>query len=154
PIRLKHRWTPVAQTIAFPSSASLTAQADIDHTVPPSTDLRGGRKEAEKRLNHFLKHNLRRYARHKNKPSQHATSDLSPYLHFGHISSLEIALAVKTYAAKHKLIAEEFLEELIVRRELAFNFARFSKSLDSLDALPDWARKTLRKHDRDKREWT
>src|SRR5581483_12020778 len=48
---------------------------------------------------------------------------------------------------------EEFLEELIVRRELAFNFARFSSKLDSLDALPDWAQATLRKHDRDKREF-
>ena len=51
------------------------------------------------------------------------------------------------------MIAEEFLEELIVRRELAFNFARSSPALSSLDALPDWARATLAKHDKDRREF-
>ena len=98
---------------------------EIDHSVPPSLEFRGGRKEAERRLKHFLKTNLRRYAKTSNQPSERSTSGLSPYLHFGHISSLEVALAVKKYAAEHKLIVDEFLEELIVRRELAFNFARF-----------------------------
>src|SRR5262249_15082702 len=81
----------------------------------------------------------------------HASSQLSAYLHFGQISSLEIALAVRDYAARHKLIAEEYLEELIVRRELAFNFALHSASRDSIAALPDWARKTLAKHAGDRR---
>jgi deoxyribodipyrimidine photo-lyase len=76
---------------------------------------------------------------------------LSPYLQFGHISSLEVALAVQNYASRHKLLPDEFMEELIVRRELAFNFARFTPAPDSLDALPDWARKTPRKHARDRR---
>ncbi len=154
PIRVKRRWTlPVPKFhTEVADVAALVASCEIDHSVPPSTEFHGGRKEAEKHLRKFLDANLRRYARHKNEPSEHATSGLSPYLHFGHISSLEIALAVKEHAAEHKLIAEEFLEELIVRRELAFNFARFSKSIDSLDALPDWARTTLQKHDRDPRD--
>jgi len=59
---------------------------------------------------------------------------------------------VRDYAAEHKLMADDFLEELIVRRELAFNFARFTDRMDSLDSLPDWARKTLAKHARDKRD--
>ena len=49
---------------------------------------------------------------------------MSPYLHFGNISSLEVALRVREHASEHKLVADEYLEELIVRRELAFNFAR------------------------------
>ena len=156
PIRVAKRWTaPVPDFHVEPGDvAKLVASCEIDHSVPPSTEFRGGRKEAEKRLKKFVETNLRRYSRHKNEPSAHATSELSPYLHFGHISSLEIALAVKEYAAGHRLIADEFLEELIVRRELAFNFARLSKKLDSLDALPDWAQATLRKHDRDKRDPT
>jgi deoxyribodipyrimidine photo-lyase len=72
-------------------------------------------------------------------------------LHFGHISVLEIALAAKEYAHEHDLIADEFLEELIVRRELAFNFAQFMENPESLDLLPDWARKTLARHAKDKR---
>ncbi|MEO8050623.1 MAG: deoxyribodipyrimidine photo-lyase [Acidobacteriota bacterium] len=132
--------------------AELVASCEIDHSVAPSTDIRGGRDQAEGRLRHFLDHDLRRYARLSREPSARATSGLSPYLHFGHMSSLEVALAVREHAAKHKLIADEFLEELIVRRELAFNFAHFSPSLDSLDALPNWARATLAKHDRDQRD--
>jgi deoxyribodipyrimidine photo-lyase len=49
-------------------------------------------------------------------------------------------------------MAGEFLEELIVRRELAFNFARFSDNIESLDNLPRWAQATLKKHARDKRD--
>ncbi len=155
PIRMKKKWTrkvPGFHT-EVENVEKLVASCEIDHSVAPSTEFRGGRKEAEQRLKKFLETNLRRYARYKNEPSEHATSDLSPYLHFGHISPLEVALAVKRHAAEHKLIAEEFLEELIVRRELAFNFARFSPAPESLDALPDWARSTLKRHDRDKREW-
>ena len=72
-------------------------------------------------------------------------------MHFGHLSSLQVALAVHKYAKEHKLMADEFLEELIVRRELAFNFARFTDDVESLDSLPRWARETLAKHARDKR---
>jgi deoxyribodipyrimidine photo-lyase len=114
---------------------------------------RGGRPAALKQLDHFLEHGLSRYAKYNREPCEHATSGLSPYLHFGHISSLEIALAVSEHAAEHKLIVPEFLEQLIVRRELAFNFARYGPNPRTLDALPDWARQTLAKHDRDKREW-
>jgi deoxyribodipyrimidine photo-lyase len=112
----------------------------------------GGSIAAHKRLRDFLKHGLHRYANSSNQPSENATSGLSPYLHFGHISSLEVALEVQNYASEHKLLPNEFLEELIVRRELAFNFARFTAHPDSLDALPDWARKTLRKHAVDRRD--
>lgn len=126
--------------------------AAVDHTVRPSPIYRGGSKAAHQRLQHFLKTNLHRYADHGNKPSDNATSGLSPYLHFGHISALEVALAVQEYARDHKIFADDFLEELIVRRELAFNFARFTEHPQSLDALPDWAKKTLAKHARDKRD--
>src|ERR1700685_4079739 len=112
----------------------------------------GGSAAAHKRLRQFLKHSLARYASLSNQPSEQATSGLSPYLHFAPISSLEVALAVRKYAREHKLVPDEFLEELIVRRELAFNFARFTDHPESIDALPDWARKTLEKHARDKRD--
>jgi deoxyribodipyrimidine photo-lyase len=131
--------------------SELVSSCDIDHSIRPSISFRGGRKAARQTLRRFLNHRLRRYAREKNQPSAHATSDLSPYLHYGHISSLEVALAVGEHARKHKLIAGEFLEELIVRRELAFNFARYAERRDTLDALPDWARKTIAAHRNDPR---
>jgi deoxyribodipyrimidine photo-lyase len=154
--RVRHKFQgkiPSFHTPVTPANISkLVASCDIDHTVQPSPGFTGGSSAALARLRHFLKHNLHRYANSSNQPSENATSGLSPYLHFGHISSLEVALAVQDYAAEHKLLPDEFLEELIVRRELAFNFARFTERPDSLDALPDWARKTLVKHKRDGRD--
>jgi deoxyribodipyrimidine photo-lyase len=134
--------------------ARLAAESDIDHGVGPSISFTGGREEALRHLQVFLDSKLRRYAKESGKPSLHATSGLSPYLHFGHISPLDVALAVREYAAEHRLIADEFLEHLIVRRELAFNFARFSPDAEegergSIDALPDWCRRTMAKHAKD-----
>lgn len=130
----------------------LVASCEIDHGVKPSTSFRGGSAAAEERLTHFLDRNLKRYARERNQPTSHATSNLSPYLHFGHISSLEVATRAKEHAARHRLVADEFLEELIVRRELAFNHARFGTDPQGFGDLPDWARKTMKTHAADKRD--
>jgi len=147
------RWkVAVPFDLALPEQVRGTAaDCAVDHSVARSVTFTGGRKAAEKQLEEFLLENLRRYARESNQPAGRATSCLSPYLHFGHISSLEVALAVREYAAEYKLVADEFLEQLIVRRELAFNFARFSPDPKSIDNIPDWALKTLQKHSSDVR---
>jgi deoxyribodipyrimidine photo-lyase len=129
----------------------LVASCAIDHSIRPSISFRGGYGMARRHLDLFLEEKLSRYAGESNQPSKRATSDLSPYLHFGQISSLEVALAVQAYADEHKLMAGEFLEELIVRRELAFNFARFTADVESLDAVPDWCKRTMSKHAEDAR---
>ncbi len=144
PIRVKHKFR--GEVPSFHTGAAFA-----DRTVRPSP-IHGGSVAAHQRLRQFLKQGLHRYANFSNKPSENATSGLSPYLHFGHISSLDVALAVQSYAREHKLLPEEFLEELIVRRELAFNYARFTEHPESLDSLPDWACKTLAKHASDKRD--
>jgi deoxyribodipyrimidine photo-lyase len=156
PVKLAKRWTggtlPFHTVVTPDIIPELVRLSDIDHTVPPSQEFRGGRGEANKRLKQFLEQNLVRYARLNREPSAKATSQLSPYLHFGYISSLEIALAVREYAQQHDLIAEEFLEQLIVRRELAFNFARYGPSHDRVSSLPDWVQATLNKHTKDRRD--
>ena len=130
----------------------LVAACEIDHSIKPSVEYKGGSAAAQRRLKTFLEDRLRRYAPESSQPSKHATSNLSPYLHFGQISALEVALAVREYAEEHKLIAEEFLEELIVRRELAFNFARFAGGdTASFNLLPDWCKRTMAKHAHDPR---
>jgi len=153
--RVKCKWSsersPLHTGVSAGKIPGLVAECEIDHTIAPSVAFKGGSGQAEKQLRLFLKERLPRYARDRNEPSKHATSDLSPYLHFGHICSLQVALAAQEYAAEHHLIVDEFLEELIVRRELAFNFARFTEQPDSLENLPDWARETLRKHENDSR---
>src|SRR5581483_11565364 len=100
----------------------------------------------------FLETNLSRYARKRNEPSEHATSHMSPYLHFGHISSLEIALATQEYAQRHKLMSNEYLEELIVRRELAFNYVRHVEDPQDLKNLPEWCQQTMEAHKHDRRD--
>jgi deoxyribodipyrimidine photo-lyase len=132
--------------------AALVQGCEIDHGVRPSPAFHGGSLEAKRRVNAFLRRKLFRYSGERNEPSANATSGLSPYLHFGHLSSLQLALAVREYAEKHKLMADDFLEELIVRRELAFNFARHSEDPESLDNLPAWVQETLAKHARDRRD--
>ncbi len=154
---LKHRWKLDAGRdlhigVTPANIPELVASCEIDHTVKPSLTFRGGSAQAEKHLAFFLKSNLKRYATDRNQPAGHATSNLSPYLHFGHLSSLEVALRARDYALEHELVADEFIEELVVRRELAFNFARFSDDPESLSNLPDWAQATLAKHASDPRD--
>ncbi len=148
PDRVAAFHTPVTQE----TIPSLVASCEIDHSIPPSTSFHGGQREAERHLETFLEDRLRRYAADRNEPSRHATSNMSPYLHFGMISALEIALRTKQHAEENGYMAGEYLEELIVRRELAFNFAHFTPNADSLSVLPDWCLATMREHAADKRD--
>jgi deoxyribodipyrimidine photo-lyase len=155
-VRLRRRFSGPAPAMHVEVSpervAELAAACQIDHSVRPTPSFRGGRAEAVRRLERFLDERLRRYASEKNEPAANATSDLSPYLHWGFLSSLEVALAARERAAEEKLIADEFLEELIVRRELAFNFAGSARRVDNFEELPEWARATLRAHAGDTRD--
>lgn len=154
PIRVRRAYDEPASefhtAVTAGDISELVSSCEIDHSVAPSAAFKGGRLEAEKRLDRFLKDNLKRYAEQSNQPSAHATSGLSPYLHFGCISSLEVALAVD----QGNPGAEKFVEELMVRRELSFNFARHVAHPDSLENVPDWAKKDMLAHGGDPREAT
>ncbi|MBV8553905.1 MAG: deoxyribodipyrimidine photo-lyase [Acidobacteriaceae bacterium] len=156
PLRVKRRFDGVLPDfhtrVTERNIRELVAACDIDHSVCPSVDFHGGRIAAVKRLDFFLENNLAWYARGRNEPSAHATSDMSPYLHFGQISALEIALAVREHAQRHKLLVNEYLEELIVRRELAFNYTRFVDDPGSLNNLPEWCLQNMKKHASDTRD--
>jgi deoxyribodipyrimidine photo-lyase len=111
----------------------------------------GGETEARKQLDRFIDHRLEGYHEERNDPALDATSRLSAYLHFGHISPLEIALRVKDAGGAG---SAAFLEELIVRRELAINFVSGNPLYDQYACLPVWAQKTLEKHRSDPREYS
>jgi deoxyribodipyrimidine photo-lyase len=125
--------------------------SDIDHTVRPSLVYRGGYREAQSRLQRFIAGPLHAYATARNQPGGETTSRLSPYLHFGQISPQEIALAVRSAVRAPQADRDAFLEELIVRRELGFNFCRCSSHHRTLAALPGWAQATLAAHAGDAR---
>jgi deoxyribodipyrimidine photo-lyase len=126
------------------------ARLSIDHSVARSSFFRGGTSQAKRHLRAFLKSRLGHFDDLRNDPSRDYFSNMSPYLHFGQISPLYIALQVKRTGGKG---VEAYLEELIVRRELSMNFVQYNPRYDSLDCLPDWAKRTLAQHRRDRREY-
>ena len=131
--------------------ARLVAECDIDHSVKASQVYHGGTANGRTRLKKFVEDILPDYESARNKPDRDGSSRLSSYLHFGFLSPLEIAIAVKEADAP-KAAKDAYLEELIVRRELSFNLTRHNAKYDSLAALPAWVHKTMREHDSDKRQ--
>lgn len=124
---------------------------DVDQSVTPVTDHhRGGAEEAHRRLAHFLEKKMADYAEQASDPARAGLSGLSPYLHFGQISPLEIALAARRKTGRG---TDAFLEELIVRRELSMNFVYFNADYDDYANLPEWCRKTLAEHSSDPRPY-
>ena len=111
-----------------------------------------GRRAGLARLREFVRRELDGYATTRNHPESNGTSRLSPYLHFGQLGPREVALAVRD--AEAPLVDRQaFLEEFIVRRELAVNFVRFNPAYDRLDSATSWARQTLDRHRDDRREY-
>jgi deoxyribodipyrimidine photo-lyase len=125
---------------------------DVDMTVPPVGWLKPGEKAAHKKLQEFVKGGLARYESDRNDPTRNGQSNLSPYLHFGQIASLRIAIeTLKSNAPKS--CKDAFIEELVVRRELSDNFCFYNTNYDNYKCLPEWARKSLDKHKKDRREY-
>jgi deoxyribodipyrimidine photo-lyase len=137
-------------TESLEDSDQIIEKLKIDRSVRRVDSFHGGAGQAKKRLRQFIEEKLDHYPELGNDPSADCLSHLSPYLHFGQISPLTIALEVK----KKKSPGEEtFLEELIVRRELSMNFVFFNTRYDEFECLPPWAVKTLSEHAKDKREY-
>jgi deoxyribodipyrimidine photo-lyase len=107
----------------------------IDASVGPVADVKGGTVAARERLRAFIK-------------SDAASSGLSPYLHFGHISPQEIDQEV---ISSKRPDSEHFLDELVTWRELGFNMCAHASNYDQYDSLPQWAQRTLAKHKLDVR---
>jgi deoxyribodipyrimidine photo-lyase len=125
------------------------SRLNIDRSVK-KTSFKGGTDEAKRLLDDFIKKKLDSYAEKRNDPNQDATSNMSPYLHFGQISPLYIALKILASNSKGK---ETYLEELIVRRELSHNYVFYNNKYDKYVSLPPWAKNTLNFHSSDKREY-
>ncbi|MEZ4254559.1 MAG: hypothetical protein R3A78_02445 [Polyangiales bacterium] len=143
----------------------------IDHTVGPVA-FRGGTDAARAELQRFLAQRLLRYADDRNHPDHDASSNLSPWLHFGHLSAHEVfdALADWEDWLPEKLgaraagqregfwnmgaSADAFLDQLVTWRELGYATCVFDPNYATFESVPNWARATLAKHAEDRREWT
>jgi len=125
----------------------------IDHSVPPVTARPGGRAEALGQLRRFVQHGLPDFDRARNQPSGAHNSGLSAALHFGLLYAGEMAdAALQAFGPDHPGVAT-FLEELLVRRELGFNYCLYTPPAQQLrvTSLPPWARGTLAAHAGDTR---
>jgi deoxyribodipyrimidine photo-lyase len=124
----------------------------IDRKIHALSWLEPGEKAAQSALKRFIAIKLSGYDSGRNDPNKAGQSDLSPYLHFGHISAQRVALEV----IKEKAVRESrdaFLEELVVRRELSDNYCLYNDHYDSTRGFPEWAKKTLSQHMKDKRSY-
>ncbi len=167
PAHLSARW-PAADLDLLLAPEGL-ARLPIDHGVPPA-DLPGGSEAARARLAAFLAAGLDRYAAFRNDPAEDATSRLSPYLHFGHLSAHEVFLGVasaegwnpgrlspRATGAREgwwgmSPSAEAFLDQLVTWRELGYVYCRRRPGeYARFESLPGWARATLESHAADRR---
>jgi deoxyribodipyrimidine photo-lyase len=134
--------------------ASLVAACDIDHTVPAVAELPGGTTAGLARAQRFVPQRLSSYGEDKNDPSRDGSSGLSPYLRFGMLSARRVALLAKEAdEGRQSEGAQAFLEQLIVRRGLAYVFARNHPRHREYAALPAWAQETLAEHAPDPRPY-
>lgn len=138
---------PWPQTDWAAASASLA----VDESVPEIDWLPPGESGALSTLETFIHRKLGAYATARNDPSQDGLSNLSPSLHFGHLSARRACLAVSHALHAPAESRDAFLEETIIRRELSDNFCAHEPNYDSAACFPDWARKTLAKHAADSR---
>jgi deoxyribodipyrimidine photo-lyase len=128
------------------------ASLKVDSSIGEIDWLTPGEKAARAHLKKFIQEKLARYPEDRNDPNLDGQSNLSPYLHFGHLSPLRAALEVKNSNAP-KEAKEAFLEELIVRRELSDNFCFHQPKYDRVEGFPQWAQKNAAQHRDDRREY-
>ena len=144
---------------------------DIDHEVPPVDGKRGGSLTARTELKKFIEQRLATYHLDRNHPERHGGSGLSPWLHYGHISSFEIVTEVLNSEKWNPMLitpphngrragwwglsegAEAFLDQVITWRELGFVYCHEHPNHISYETLPEWAKKTLEEHSNDERPY-
>ncbi|NYB51248.1 MAG: deoxyribodipyrimidine photo-lyase [Methanobacteriaceae archaeon] len=137
------------ESITLDNLNRLMKRMRLDSKVESVEHFKGGTENALKLLDDFLKNKIDKFEE-RNDPTRDYLSHMSPYLHFGQISPLYIALKVLKTNSPGK---NAYLEELIIRRELAMNFVYYNPHYHRLNCLPEWALKTLMKHRNDKREY-
>ena len=131
----------------------VTDRLDLNRDVAPVSSLyQGGASEAEHVLDGFLAEHLDGYDGNRNQIHTSAVSHMSKYLHFGQISPVWLAQQVRRADGPESDV-ESYIEELVVRRELAMNHVHFRPdTYDAYECLPEWARESLAEHADDERD--
>jgi deoxyribodipyrimidine photo-lyase len=126
---------------------------DIDRSVKCIDWIMPGEDAARKILGDFLAGRIHLYNELRNDPNKDDVSNLSAYLHFGHISAQRVVLEIEKIGIGRSESVVAFMEELVVRKELSDNYCFYNQSYDNVEGLPDWAQKTMDKHRLDRRDY-
>ncbi len=113
------------------------------------SSLNPGEDAANEVLDDFVQNRLQNYD-HRNEIDSQGQSHLSAYLHFGMISPLKM---IRTVKETNHPNAALFIEEAMVRRELAENYCFYQEAYDSLKGAWPWAQVTLNSHRFDQRPY-
>lgn len=147
------RYDTAPKGLSFASlHRQVVSQQRSNGTRPPQ---QAGERAALAELRSFINERLSGYATGRNDPLKDQLSDLSPYLHYGNISSLRVMLEVEAAVSRQPALradADALFEEMVVRKELSDNFCFYTRQYDVLVGAPAWARQTLAKHADDPRE--
>eukprot|EP00049_Salpingoeca_infusionum_P019313 m.361364 g.361364 ORF g.361364 m.361364 type:complete len:471 (-) comp19512_c0_seq1:241-1653(-) len=150
-----HQYSGDVATSTVDVDALLGEMEALDKTVPEVADFTPGFKAGMNALQTFCKKHLATYATKRNAPHENGTSNLSPWFHFGHLSTQRAVWEVmQVRTQKNKESADAFVEEAFVRRELADNYCYYEPNYDSLEGAAGWARESLQLHEQDSREYT
>ncbi|KAM9615391.1 deoxyribodipyrimidine photo-lyase-like isoform 3-T4 [Morphnus guianensis] len=147
---IRHPYPPScpAEPIAWEACYS---SLQVDHTVKEVEWATPGTAAGLAMLQSFIAERLKSFGSHRNDPNKAALSNLSPWFHFGQVSTQRAILEVQKHRGKYKESVDAFVEEAVVRRELAENFCYYNENYDSMQGAYDWAQTTLKLHAKDKR---
>lgn len=163
---IQHHWPAATDELLLKDHPRLS-HLPINHSIAATNEV-GGWREAKRYLHRFLKQRLPFYLQ-RSEPEKQVSSELSPYLHFGQISTHQIVrklfaqenwsfanLSPETRGKRSgwwglSEAAESFLDELVTWREIGFNTASFRPNYDQYHSLPGWAQASLAKHRDDPR---
>ena len=129
---------------------ALLAGMRLDRSAGRVRAFVGGTANAKRLLQQFIRTKFKDYAERGNDPGLDVQSHQGPYIHFGQISPLYIAMEIMASGAPERA-KQAYLEQLIVRRELSVNFLQYNPRYTSFRCLPLWARATLEAHKADRR---
>ena len=129
-------------------------ELNVNRDIKPSPIYKGGYVEASKHLFNFIQNKVH-YYEESSDPSTDYNSNLSMYIHFGQISTLEILDQLKMALDQEKItetVYEAYKEQIFIRRELAFNYCYYNPRYDTFIGMTEpWAYETMKVHQSDER---
>lgn len=142
------------EELNFHSVDEIISNLQIDKSVNPVSEFyQGGFENAQKFLKNFIETKLPHYKEFRSDPTKDFQSELSPYIRFGQISTLQVLLEIlNNYDLKDENV-QAFINEAVIWRELARNFCFYNPLYNHYSGIPEWAKSTLEEHLKDKREF-